>query len=1007
MEYQAYKSIAVNCLYEIPANNQVQKEDEKMCRRLFPLIALVLILCLLNNAQAQLNIDFTQTGDPVQAGFEGYFATHEQAATFTPQSYGAFGTTVTVAPNWAPGAPQTAMQMIDRGGDDGTDTPDLLRDWIGTDNRGLGNPMTLTISGLPAGAYSWLSYHHDPTNQTGLFDVTVNDALGSTTTLDIDISATSSDNITALADVTKFTATIASNGTNPVTLVFSAQASTPTTQAFFVMNAFELSVTTIPSPIPLSPMNAAANVDARVVLRWLPGDNTAAVNGHKLFLSGNLVDVSDGLATAEIGILSDPAFDTATLLTALQYDTTYYWRVDEASVPGGPYSPGPVWSFTVEPVGVPLVGERITATASSANSANEGPENTSDGSGLDPNDLHSAELADMWLSDAAAAGPAWIQYEFDKPTKLHQMIVWNHNTPLEPAIGFGIKEATIEYSVDGAAWTTLGTTHEFARAPGVAGYAADTTIDFGDAAAKYVRITPNSNWGTIVAQYGLSEVRLETIPVQAREPRPASGTVGLDVDNVTLSWRAGREATEHNVYLSIDEQAVEDGTAPAVNVSTTSYDTGELDLGQTYFWKIVEVNPAEDPSAWEGDLWNFATQEFLVVDDFESYNDIEAGQEGSNLVYLTWTDGFENPSVNGSTIGYTEAFQPTMETQIVHSGGQSVPIMYNNTVAALSEVTVNPANLAIGPDWSGHSAKGLTLWFYGNPCNTAAQMYVKVNGSQVLYDSDAENLLRRPWQLWYVDLTNFTGADLTNVTELAIGFEGGQGTMLLDDITLSGRDRQLVTPVEPAPANLVAHYAFEGNTDDSTGAHSATVVGGPEFVAGQVGQAIKLDGARDYLLAEGAFDLPTYSATLWFRVDGGAGNRDLLAIYDSVSGAFGILLEMTGAGELRFLHRFPLGNSGGTNIYSGTYDDGGWYHAAIVKSADKMTLYVNGVPVGTASDVTQFDQALTTLAIGVLRHDNLQRYFPGAIDEVYLYNRVLSEGEIAWLAGRTKPFDKP
>ena len=97
-----------------------------MCRRLFPLIALVLILCLLNNAQAQLKIDFTQTGDPVQAGFEGYFATHEQAATFTAQSYSAFGTTVMVAPSWAPGAPRTAMQMIDRGGDDGTDTPDLL-----------------------------------------------------------------------------------------------------------------------------------------------------------------------------------------------------------------------------------------------------------------------------------------------------------------------------------------------------------------------------------------------------------------------------------------------------------------------------------------------------------------------------------------------------------------------------------------------------------------------------------------------------------------------------------------------------------------------------------------------------------------------------------------------------------------------------------------------------------------------------------------------------------------
>ena len=976
-----------------------------MSRKLFPLTALGMVLCLLTIAQAQLKIDFTQTGDPVQAGFEGYFASHEVPATFTAQSYSAFGATVTILPTWAPGAVAAAMQMIDRGGNDGTDSPDLLRDWIGTDNRSAGNPMTLTISGLPAGAYSWLSYHHDPESQTGLFDVTVNDALGSTTTTNIDISATTGENITALANVTTFTATIASDGTNPITLVFRAQVSTPTAQAFFLMNAFELSTSTIASPIALSPTNAATDVDARVVFRWLPGEGSAAVNGHKLFLSNNLADVRDGLAAAEIGVLSDPAFDAMTLPAALEYDTTYYWRVDEAAVSGGPFNPGPVWSFTVEPVAIPLAGDRIMATASSANSANEGPENTVNGSGLDPNDFHSAELADMWLSAATAAGPAWIQHEFDKVIKLHQMLVWNHNTPLEPAIGFGIKEATIEYSIDGATWSTLGTTREFVRAPGAAGHAADTTIDFGGAAAKYVKITPNTNWGGIVTQYGLSEVRFMEIPVRAREPKPTSGSTGLDVDNVTLGWRAGRDATEHSVYLSTDEQAVTNGTVPAVNVPGTSYDARALDLGQTYFWKIVEVNPAAEPSAWEGDLWNFATQEFLSVDDFESYNDIAAGEAGSNLVYMTWLDGY-GTTTNGSAIGYTVPFEPTMETGIVHSGVQSVPITYNNTVAASSEVTVNPANLAIGSDWSGHSAKGLTLWFYGDPCNAAAQMYVKVNGSKVPYDSDAENLLRKPWQLWYVDLANFTGADLGNVTELAIGFEGGQGTVLFDDIALSGRDRQLATPVEPAPANLVAHYAFEGNVNDSTGAHSGTVAGAPQFVPGKAGQAIKLDGARDFVQIESTFDLPAYSVALWFRVDGGTGNRDLLSMYNA-SGGHGIFLEMTGAGQLRFLHRFPFGTSGGTSIYSGTYDDGGWYHAVIVKSAETMMLYVNGLLVGTASDGTQFDQPLTMLAMGVLRHDSLSRYFPGALDEVYIYDRVLSEGEIAWLAGRTKPFDKP
>ncbi len=33
--------------------------------------------------------------------------------------------------------------------------------------------------------------------------------------------------------------------------------------------------------------------------------------------------------------------------------------------------------------------------------------------------------------------------------------------------------------------------------------------------------------------------------------------------------------------------------------------------------------------------------------------------------------------------------------------------------------------------------------------------------------------------------------------------------------------------------------------------------------------------------------------------------------------------------------------------------------------------------------------------------------FTGSIDEVRIYDRALSDGEIAWLTGRTEPFDAP
>ncbi|MBN2132448.1 MAG: hypothetical protein JW741_23300, partial [Sedimentisphaerales bacterium] len=200
------------------------------------------VLCLvigLGAAQAQdLKIDFGQTNTPVQEGYQAYRADHEVAATFTAQSFAAFGTTVTILPTWATGAAAAAMQMIDRGGDDNTEVPDLVRDWIGTDGRQPGDPMTLTITGLPSGTYTWVSVHSDSQDQTGIFNVTVNDAAGSVTTTGIDISDVS---VLAFADMTKFTTTIVSNGTDPVTLVFTRTSPIdPVSTAFFLMNSFEL-----------------------------------------------------------------------------------------------------------------------------------------------------------------------------------------------------------------------------------------------------------------------------------------------------------------------------------------------------------------------------------------------------------------------------------------------------------------------------------------------------------------------------------------------------------------------------------------------------------------------------------------------------------------------------------------------------------------------------------------------------------------------------------------------
>lgn len=213
-------------------------------------VAIVVAMLVVGTSSAALLVDFGLPASPVQAGYQGFQGLHENALDlYVPREFTAFDTTIIVSLSWNPHVPRwDAMQMIDRGGNDGEDTPDLLRDWTGTDGRVYGGPLILTISGLPAGEYGWLSYHHDTEDQTGIFNVTVLDAGGERTFPGIDISDGRVGMIKTLAEATKFRTLLTSDGSD-IKLTFNSVFGDAATNSekFFVMNAFEI----VPEPATL------------------------------------------------------------------------------------------------------------------------------------------------------------------------------------------------------------------------------------------------------------------------------------------------------------------------------------------------------------------------------------------------------------------------------------------------------------------------------------------------------------------------------------------------------------------------------------------------------------------------------------------------------------------------------------------------------------------------------------------------------------------------------------
>jgi hypothetical protein len=280
---------------------------------------------------------------------------------------------------------------------------------------------------------------------------------------------------------------------------------------------------------------------------------------------------------------------------------------------------------------------------------------------------------------------------------------------------------------------------------------------------------------------------------------PAKGTVDVTQTPI-LTWTPGFGAS-HEVYFGTDADAVKnaDTSSPEYkdsgNLGSESYDPGQLEWDTTYYWRVDEANSTNADSPWTGPLWSFTTANFLIIDDFEAYNDLDPADPASNRIFNAWLDGFDNPAVNGSVVGNAAA--PFAEQTIVNSGLQSMPMYYDNAVGKSEAVLTLTSNR----DWTVKSVNRLTIWYRGDSANAAETMYVVLNGSAGVDNDNPDAALTTRWTQWNIDLQAFAdqGVNLVNVNTIALGLgnrnnpvAGGSGTMYFDDI-------RLYPPPEPAP----------------------------------------------------------------------------------------------------------------------------------------------------------------------------------------------------------------
>jgi len=248
--------------------------------------------------------------------------------------------------------------------------------------------------------------------------------------------------------------------------------------------------------------------------------------------------------------------------------------------------------------------------------------------------------------------------------------------------------------------------------------------------------------------------------------------------------------------------------------------------------------------------------------------------------------------------------------------------------------------------------------------------------------------------------------------------------LYFDDIRLYHYGRQLITPTEPPLGGLVGHWQFDeglGNTtaDSSGNGHHGTISGATWTSPGwdATGYCLDFDGQGPDRVSVGSFDVAgnAISIACWFKADNlDTPGNDPRMISKAIAGSnqdHWFMVSSSRVGDEKRL-RFRLKTDGDTGELkagpAGTIETDVWTHVAATWDGSMMRIHKNGVEVGSlAKGGTLSTDPTVKVAIGNQPADTGDRPFDGLIDDVRIYDQGLSQEEIMWLAGKTKPFDKP
>lgn len=190
-----------------------------------------------------------------------------------------------------------------------------------------------------------------------------------------------------------------------------------------------------------------------------------------------------------------------------------------------------------------------------------------------------------------------------------------------------------------------------------------------------------------------------------------------------------------------------------------------------------------------------------------------------------------------------------------------------------------------------------------------------------------------------------------------------------------------------------AHYPLDGNATDISGNNlNGTIIGSPTPSLNRYSQSNKafdFSGSGDYITLPSAFDFPTMTVVVWFKVSSLSAVTVVYSCDNSglQNGQQKVVLDPNqGSNTLRL--------RSGSAAWDQTVNLNQWYQIAFVRTPNLVKFYVNGNMVHSVNNPSSTNSIGNVNYATVGASYTLANYFDGYIDDLLIYNTALTDGEL-------------